>query len=101
MTCTQSFDPRPCGGDLLIYKEDDRSHKMWYNMGCCMFVNMYFGIAMILPAGYDRARIGQSFDTLPKAHPFLNAVLGYEENENRYFYDVRESSHIQTVFVRA
>lgn len=56
---------------------------------------------MILPAGYDRARIGQSFDTLSKAHPFLNAVLGYEESDNRYFYDVRESSHIQTVFVRA
>ena len=60
-----------------------------------MCPNMYFGIAMILPAGYDRNRIRESFETLSKAHPFLNAHLGYEERDNRYFYDVGESSRIR------
>ncbi len=63
-----------------------------------MCANMYFGIAMIVPAGYDRTSIENAFDRLSKAHPFLNAVLGYEESGNRYFYDVRESSRVELIF---
>ena len=63
-----------------------------------MCPNMYFGIALILPALFDKSRIEESFDTLSKAHPFLNAVLGYEESGNRYFYDIRESSRIRLKF---
>ena len=63
-----------------------------------MCANMYFGIAMILPAKHDRILIEKSFDTLSQAHPFLDAVLGYEESGNRYFYDVKESSKVQLIF---
>ena len=63
-----------------------------------MCPNMYFGIAMILPASYDKSRISEAFDALSKAHPFLNALLGYSASDNRYYYDIRESSQIRLVF---
>ena len=63
-----------------------------------MCANMYFGIAVILPALYDKNKISESFEILSKAHPFLNALLGYNGSDNAYFYDVKESSQVQLTF---
>ena len=63
-----------------------------------MCPNMYFGIAMIVPALYDKKRVSEAVETLSKAHPFLNAVLGYNESDNAYFYDVKDSSTVQLTF---
>ena len=63
-----------------------------------MCANMYFGIAMIVPALYEKQKISEAVDTLSKAHPFLNAVLGCDESDNAYFYDVKDSSRVQLSF---
>ena len=72
--------------------------KIFTERAHLMCANMNFGIAMILPAGFDRTGISDSLDTLSKAHPFLNALLGYDESDNTYFYDVKDSSKIQLIF---
>ena len=50
--------------------------KIFTERAHLMCANMNFGIAMILPAGFDRTEISDSLDTLSKAHPFLEAILG-------------------------
>ncbi|MBO4750491.1 MAG: hypothetical protein J5546_09250 [Lachnospiraceae bacterium] len=63
-----------------------------------MCANMCFGMAMILPAVFEKQKITDSLETLAKAHPFCNAVLGHDEKGNAYFYDVKESSQIELIF---
>lgn len=53
-----------------------------------MCPNMCFGIAATIDAPYDSRRIKESIAALEKAHPFLKALLGYENNTNRYYYDI-------------
>ena len=62
-----------------------------------MCPNMNFAIAMSLKHPFDLARIGKSLDVLAKAHPFLKAVLGYEERTNSYFYRIGETSKIELI----
>lgn len=56
-----------------------------------MCPNMNFGIAATVDAPYDSGRIKESIAAIEKAHPFLRALLGYESNTNRYYYDISES----------
>jgi NRPS condensation-like uncharacterized protein len=55
-----------------------------------MCPNMCFGIAATIDAPYDSEHIRESIIALETAHPFLRALLGYESNTNRYFYDISE-----------
>ena len=63
-----------------------------------MCPNMCFGIVATVNRFYDEARIRESFEQLSLAHPFLNALLGYEEEKNLYYYDVTKSSQIAILF---
>lgn len=59
-----------------------------------MCPNMYFGIAAIVNAEYDKEKIKDVVGKTSRAHPFLKATLGFEETANRYFYDVQDSSKV-------
>ena len=60
-----------------------------------MCPNMCFGMAAVVNAPYNENLIKTASDKVSAAHPFLNALLGYEEATNRYFYDVGEKSQIR------
>ena len=64
----------------------ERAHLMCPNMG--------FGIALTVRAEFDERRIRQSFLALAQAHPFLRAIIGYDQQKNEYYYDVTDSSKI-------
>lgn len=55
-----------------------------------MCPNMCFGIAATIDAPYDSKRIKDSITALEMAHPFLRALLGYESDTNRYYYDISD-----------
>ena len=55
-----------------------------------MCPNMCFGIAMLVDRPYDEAAIRDTVRRLSAAHPFLNALLGYDEAENAYYYRVTD-----------
>ena len=60
-----------------------------------MCPNMYFGIVMAVHRPYDESRIRSCMVQLAQAHPFLNALLGYEESRNAYYYNVTEHPHAE------
>ena len=63
---------------------------------------MYFGIAGVLSAPCDKSRLKHTLDTVSYAHPFMRAVLGYEQESDRYFYAVTEDVKTElTVFEQA
>ncbi|MBR0228076.1 MAG: hypothetical protein IJQ62_06985 [Clostridia bacterium] len=53
-----------------------------------MCPHMCFGIVMAVKRVYEESRIKGAISQLSAAHPFLNALLGYEEKENAYYYRV-------------
>lgn len=68
----------------LIYTE--RAHLM------CPHMN--FGIALSVHHPYREIRIRETMDHLSAAHPFLQALLEYEEDRNLYGYRITDSSKI-------
>ncbi len=64
-----------------------------------MCPNMCFGIAATIDATYDFGRMKESIAALERAHPFLRALLGYESDTNRYYYDI--SANGKTTLVEA
>lgn len=65
------------------YLFTERAHLMCPNMG--------FAIAFTVKSPYDENRIKETIKVLSEAHPFLNSVIGYENDTNAYFYDVTDS----------
>ena len=64
-----------------------------------MCPGMYFGIAGVLSAPCDKSRLKRTLDAVSYAHPFMRAVLGYEQESDRYFYAVtNEVKTALTVF---
>ena len=55
-----------------------------------MCPRMCFGIAVTVPRPFDADRIRAALPRLSDAHPFLNALLGYEAEGNRYYYRVTD-----------
>ncbi len=53
---------------------------------------MCFGIVMCINKELNESRIADAVECLSSAHPFIRALISYEENENRFFYDVKEVS---------
>lgn len=60
-----------------------------------MCPNMCFGIVMCINKELDESRIEDTVKCLSSAHPFLRALISHEENENRFFYDVKEESQAE------
>ena len=60
-----------------------------------MCPNMCFGIAMAVNRPYDEAAIRDAVKRLAAAHPFLNALLGYAEAENAYYYRVTDRPQVE------
>ena len=64
----------------MQYLFTERAHLM------CPHMN--FGIVISVRVPYEEDRIRKMLEQLSAAHPFLNALLGYERNKNAYFYRV-------------
>ena len=71
--------------------------KIFTERAHLMCPHMNFGIAMGVAAAFDARLIKEAFDKLAANHPFLNAVLGHDEKDNSYFYDVTGSSKVDLV----
>ena len=68
--------------------------KIFTERAHLMCPGMNFGIAMSVNSVLDKERIAKAFDITAGNHPFLKAVLGYEQAVNSYFYDVADTSRI-------
>ena len=60
-----------------------------------MCPNMCFGIVMAVNRPYDEAAIRDAVKRLAAAHPFLNALLGYAEAENAYYYRATDRPQVE------
>jgi len=60
-----------------------------------MCPNMCFGIVMAVNRPYDETSIRDAVKRLAAAHPFLNALLGYAEAENAYYYRATDRSQVE------
>ncbi len=60
-----------------------------------MCPNMCFGIAMCINKEFSENLIADTVTKLSLAHPFIRAILSHEEKENRFFYDIRETSQAE------
>ncbi|MBO7708980.1 MAG: hypothetical protein J6S83_00825 [Lachnospiraceae bacterium] len=65
--------------------------KLFTERAHLMCANMCFGIVMSVDHPYDEALIRRSMDRLSAAHPFLKALLGYEKEQNAYYYRITDS----------
>lgn len=59
-----------------------------------MCPNMNFGITAEINSTFDEKRIRYTLSLLVKAHPFLSALLGFEEDTNRYYYHITSDSKV-------
>ncbi len=57
-----------------------------------MCPQMHFGLVLTSFRPYDEARIRDTLARLSAAHPFLRALLGYEEDRNAYSYRVTDGA---------
>ena len=66
----------------MQYLFTERAHLM------CPHMN--FGIVMSVRVPYEEERVRKALGKLSAAHPFLNALLGYEQEKNAYDYRVTD-----------
>ncbi len=66
----------------MQYLFTERAHLM------CPHMN--FGIVMSVGVPYEEKRVRKAMEQLSAAHPFLNALLGYERDKNAYCYRVMD-----------
>ena len=59
-----------------------------------MCPNMSFAVLIKLGGEYDSQRFSASLRQLAQAHPFLRAVVAYENGSDRLFFDVSDTSRI-------
>ena len=59
---------------------------------------MNFGIIASVNAPLDENRIRYTVSVLVKAHPFLSALLGYEEESDKYYYDITPNPQVELLF---
>ena len=60
-----------------------------------MCPRMCFGIVIAVGRAYDEPRFRACMDQLSNAHPFLKALLGWDQEKNAYFYDVTNQSQAE------
>ena len=63
-----------------------------------MCPNMNFGMVSEVNHVFDESRISHTVSLLVKAHPFLTALLGYEEGTKRYYYNTTSDSQVDVIF---
>lgn len=63
-----------------------------------MCPNMNFGILMKIDGEYDEDKFLDTLEKLAEAHPFLRALVAYEDQSDKMFYDVSETSKIAYEF---
>jgi len=63
-----------------------------------MCPNMCFGIAMTVKRPFDTVRASDVMRKSAAAHSFLRALLGYEADSNRYYYDITDESKVESIF---
>ena len=66
--------------------------KLFTERAHLMCPNMNFAIAIKVNAPFDEEKIKISLQTLSKAHPFLRSLLGYDPEDNSYYYDITDAS---------
>lgn len=64
-----------------------------------MCPNMNFGIVCEVNSPFDENRIRETLSVLVNAHPFLSALLGYEENTKRYYYNITPNSQVDLIIM--
>lgn len=62
-----------------------------------MCPNMNFGIVCEVNSPFDENRIRYTLSLLVKAHPFLSALLGYEEDTKQYYYNITSDSQVDLI----
>ena len=62
-----------------------------------MCPNMNFGIVCEVNSPFNENRIRHTLSVLVKAHPFLSALLGYEEDTKRYYYNITSDSQVDLI----
>ena len=72
----------------------DSMERIFTERAHLMCPKMNFGIAIHINRDLEKDRVMDSFNTLAEDHPFLRAVLGYDQKENGYYYDISDSSAI-------
>ena len=60
-----------------------------------MCPNMCFGIVICINRELNESRIADAVKCLSLAHPFIRALISHDEKENRFFYDVKETSQAE------
>ena len=68
--------------------------KIFTERAHLMCPKMNFGIAIHINRALERDKVMDSFQVLAEDHPFLRAVLGFDETDNGFYYDVTDSSKI-------
>lgn len=59
-----------------------------------MCPNMHFGMLVEIPAKYSARKTKETLDKMAEAHPLLKSRIKFEENSQKLYYDVKESSQI-------
>ena len=59
-----------------------------------MCPNMNFGLAASIKTAFNTQKIKESVSLMSDSHPFLKALIGYEPQHNKYFYDITDKSQI-------
>lgn len=62
-----------------------------------MCPNMNFGIVSEINSIFDEKRIRDTLLLLTNAHPFLSALLGYEEETKRFYYNITSESQVNLI----
>ena len=71
--------------------------KIFTERAHLMCPHMNFGIAMTIDCNYDYDQIKEVFERIAGNHPFLRAVIGHDETDNSYFYDITDSSMVNII----
>ena len=69
-----------------------KENRIFTERAHLMCPRMCFGIVMSIDSAFETGRLQKTFGQAARNHPFLRAVLGYDEADNSYYYDVTESS---------
>ncbi len=60
-----------------------------------MCPNMHFGILVEMKNQYDKQKMIDTLELQAKAHPFLRSTIKYEDNTNKLYYDIHDTSMIE------
>ncbi len=60
-----------------------------------MCPNMNFGIVVTIDESFDEEKFKSVIAIMSEAHPFLRAVMAFEEGSGKLFYDIKEESKVK------